>query len=365
MVFLKVLHGMLVKNRTTLADVARAAGVGTTAASVILNAPSKAERFSADTIARVRRVARETGYHLNQRARSLRKGNSEIVGMAIGGGISHAPLGGHYFASLAGGIQRSLWQRGYNLLLISAQDGESPPEVGLGFLKSERIDALIIPGSAPAALRRRMLAENSRIVFVNDLGTNSDFAVINSDDVRGAVLATEHLLQLGHRSLLWVGPDNWFDKSTVRRAKAFKKTCQKAGAKFSLLEFPIPGDFRDRARQEVLSSASATALSGLLEGGAAFTGIVCYNPYCAAGAYHALRQAGLSIPEEVSVLSFEGQISGYFTPTLTSVNLKWEDVGMAAAQTLLQALDSGKMDVRSTLIRPELSAGDSTAPAKQ
>lgn len=347
--------------RVTLLDVAKSAGVGRTAASVILNDPENAGRFNDQTIERVRRIAAEMGYFPNLRARSLRKKQSEIIGFAFGGNISRSLLSQNYFSSLAGGMQQALFAHGFNLLLVTGHGSEQPAEIGLKYLKSGRIDGLVCLGSHEHHVLKKLKEESARVVLLNHPPTRG-LTTLNSDDAAGVQQVTELFAKHGHQRIAWLSPARWFDASTQRRAEALKQSCQSLGLDYHRITFPIETGLDSAMDKSVMAEHAQTSLSAFLHKGEAFTALLCYNSACAAGAYKALTHAGFRIPAQVSVAAFDWHQSLYFNPELTALDSQWEELGRLAAKHLVASIDnpSAKPKQRIIEVTPVLMAGQST-----
>jgi LacI family transcriptional regulator len=319
-------------------DVAKAAGVGTTTVSVILNKPKEAGRFSDETIQHVRKVAEKLGYQPNQRARSFRGGRTQVLGLAVDYyGQGRSPLAEPYLGAIAGGIQSGLWEHDYNLLLVSGQGEQLSMEVGCNYMRQGRIDGLILLTPPPAGMLRKHADLKSRMVLIRPR-SEGGLACVYTDDAAGAELAVKEFADRGHTDLAWIGPQEWYDDSSERRAGAFEQACTALKIKCVRGTFSRPDEFHSYHRPGVLSGEAFSATERVLKRKRRPTGILCYNAQCATGVYEAIAKAGLSIPDDISVMTFEGFASNFFVPHLSAVRLRWQEVGKRAGERLLEAL---------------------------
>jgi LacI family transcriptional regulator len=341
-------------------QVAKAAGVGTTTVSVILNKPDEAGRFSQETIDHVRQVAETLGYQPNQRARSFRGGRTQVIGLAVEYyGQSRSPLAEPYVGALAGGIQAALWKKGYNLLLVAGHAEENSAEIGCNFIRQGRIDGLVLLSPPSPALLRKNADLKSRMILIRPEGPRG-LACVYSDDAAGAALAVEAFVKHGRRDLLWIGPREWYDDSPLRRAGAFVSACAEWKIRGVSGAFSSADGFHSYHLPHLLSDAARDAAAKALNRKRPPTGILCYNPQCATGVYEAIHKAGLKIPEDIAVITFEEFASNFFLPHLTAVSLRWPEVGARAGKRLLDLLNNNAINIdKVDLIPPELFAGQS------
>lgn len=319
-------------------DVAKAAGVGTTTVSVILNKPREAGRFSEATIEHVRGVAKKLGYQPNQRARSFRGGRTQVIGLAVDYyGQERSPLAEPYLGALAGGIQSGLWEQDYNLLLVSGHGEQLSMEIGCNYMRQGRIDGLILLSPPPANLLRKHADLKPRMVLIRPRSEDG-LPCVYTDDAAGAELAVKEFADRGHSNLAWIGPREWYDSSAERRAAAFEKACAVRKIKNVSGRFNRKDGFHSYHLPGVLSDEARGATERVLKRKLRPTGILCYNAQCATGVYEAVSESGLRIPGDVSVITFEGFASNFFVPHLSAVRLRWQEVGKRAGERLLAAL---------------------------
>ena len=240
-------------------QVAKAAGVGTTTVSVILNKPREAGRFSQQTIDHVKQVATELGYQPNQRARSFRGGRTQVIGLAVDYyGQDKSPLAEPFVGALTGGIQAALWKKDYNLLLVAGHANENSAEIGCGFIRQGRIDGLILLRPPSPALLKKNKDLKKRMVLIRP-HSRSGLACIYGDDAAGAELAVAEFARRGHRKLAWVGPREWFDESPNRRAEAFAAAGATRSLSTSMQNFTSANSPKSYLTPGVLSHAARTA----------------------------------------------------------------------------------------------------------
>jgi LacI family transcriptional regulator len=351
----------------TLSDVAKAAGVSIATASMVLNPTEKTAKVSDERTALVRAAAEKLGYVANYHARAMHLGRAETLGFALDYGVAgrktdDEPMGVGYFHHLTMGIEAETHYVGYNLALIGPGTEERAVDRGVRQLQQRRLDALIVPAVLSSVRLNRLLVEapDLPIVLVEHEGVSA-FPVVHYDEAAGVRVAVEHLAGLGHRGLLWIGPD---DPGPLARAGMFDQAVLGAKVAGGRLTFTIP---EPRYHRSSIIAAATAALAERLRQPRTFTGIVCYNDFTAVGVYAALLSAGVRIPDEVSVVGFDDFVAAYLHPRLTTVSHMLVQMGRRAAELALEVAEGPAARARlrhhRDVLVPELVQRDSTARA--
>lgn len=352
----------------TLTDVAKAAGVSVATASMVLNPGAKTNKVSVERTALVREAAARLGYVANYHARAMQVGRAETIGLALDFGSAgqapsdETPMGGEYFHHLTVGIEAQTHFVGYNLALIGPGHQERAVDRGIRQILQRRLDALVVPGvlmRTAEAIQRLVKAQHLPIVLVEHDGAGT-LPVVGYDEAEGVRRAVAHLAGLGHRDLLWLGPDG---SGPQQREQFFMQAAKTAGLRGSTCRYAEPSGPASR------TSTADAALAGLavqLSKPRSFTGIVCYNDQTAVGAYGALMAAGLVIPRDVSVIGYDDFMAPYLVPRLTTVSHMLVQMGRRAAELALEiaATPDGvqRRAGHRELLVPELVVRASTAP---
>jgi len=319
-------------------DVAELAGVSAMTVSRVLNAP---EKVRPETRARVLAAVQELGYRPNSAARVLVTGRSGVLGVVSFDTTQYGP------ASTLYAIERAARQNEYSVSIASldALNRRSIAE-GVGRLTSQSVDGVIIVApheSATDGLRH--LPPDLPVVAV-DAGDGVPFPVVMVDQHAGAARATRHLLSLGHRTVWHLsGPANWVDASA--RVAGWRSVLEAEGRE---VREPLAGDWSARSGHE---------LGRRLASEDDLTAIFVANDQMAMGLLRALREAGLRVPEDVSVVGFDDiPEAAYFWPPLTTVRQDFATVGRLAFQLVLDRID-GFLGERRLEVEPELVVRES------
>jgi LacI family transcriptional regulator len=354
-------------SQATLTDVAKAAGVSVATASMVLNPSSKSGRVGAERSERVRAAAAKLGYVPNYHARAMQAGRAETLGFALdygqAGTTSHdEPMGGEYFHHLTMGIEVRTHFVGYNLALIGPGVSERAIDRGVRQLQQRRLDALIVPAVLRSASLTQLVQRPLElpIVLVEHDGP-STMPVVHYDEAEGVRRAVRHLAELGHRHLLWLGPQQ--DGHTRTREDLFDAALREFDLAGDSCRFIVP---EPRYRRTSIIDAATVALGQRLRSPRSFTGVVCYNDFTAVGAYAALLSAGVVIPQQVSVIGFDDFTAAYLHPRLTTISHMLVEMGQRAAELALELVGGSgalaRLRGHREVLVPQLVERASTAP---
>lgn len=335
---------------TSIKDVAREAGVSVATVSRTF---SGAQPVSEEVKERVREAALRIGYRPNALARSLRVEETRMLGLVIPSIVNP------FFTTLARAIEDAAWEEGYSIMLGNTD--ENPEKEGryLELLMQKRVDGIIVsPARAESPFLRRVVDEVP-VVFIDRLADGVEAPVVRAEGGRAVTELAEYLIGLGHERLGVIsGPPDTV--SGKERLTAFLEAAEAHGV-------PVPedgvriGDFR--------RESGAHAMRELLALDEAPTAVFVANNSMALGALLELRERGLSVPEDMSVASFDDV--GWFdllTPPLTAIAQPISEMGTAAARILAGMLAGNepeasfsleaKLIVRGSCAPPHGSSGD-------
>jgi DNA-binding LacI/PurR family transcriptional regulator len=207
---------------------------------------------------------------------------------------------------------------------------------------------------APVASRDSALdalpAELPAVVVEAD--PNSAVSAVTVDSQLGAELATRHLLELGHRTVIHIsGPRDWIEAQ--HRIVGWRRALEQAGAQVPEV---ILGDW---------SAQSGYDAGHVLENLPEATAVFAANDNMALGLLRALSEQGRSVPGEMSVVGFDDIAeAGFFTPPLTSIRQDFSEMGRRSVELLLRQVETGSRSVEHITLAPEMVLRESTAPPR-
>ncbi len=335
------------KRRVTLKDVARYAGVATGTVSMVMN---NSPLVAAATRERVLRVIRERGYVYHRAAAQLRKKRTDIVG------VSTCDLVNPYFAEVAAGVEQILEEQGRALVLGNARESTVRQARFLATLREYNVEgALVMPaiGTTRAAIEE-VISWHIPLVMVTRYVPGVFCDYVGNDNRLGSVLATRHLLDLGHRRIAFIGYNR---RTSTGRDRFAGYRAALAGAGVALAAELVVECAASR-------QAGFDAVTRLFAASRPPSAIVCFNDLLAFGAMLGLQHRGVAIGGECSVVGADDIAeSALWTPALTTVAVDAEGIGRAAAHVLWQRLeDPGRSPTRQTLT-PKLVVRTSSGTA--
>ncbi|GAA1767191.1 LacI family DNA-binding transcriptional regulator [Agromyces humatus] len=323
----------------SIRDVARLAGVSHQTVSRVLNHhPS----IRPETKQRVLDVMAELQYKPNRAARALVTSRSRIIGILSASSTQYGP------ASSIAAIETAARASGYwiSTANLESTDAASIADA-LAHLAAQSIEGLVV--IAPQVRVLETLAKMSIDVPFVTLQSTGDEPVrtLSVDQIAGARLATRHLIELGHRNIYHLaGPQDWIEAEARMRGFLDEMSAQDVPTTAPILG-DWTADFGYYAGRELLTVRD-------------FTAIFASNDQMALGLMHAVRDAGLDVPGDVSIIGFDDvPEAAHFWPPLTTVRQDFAELGRRCVALLLGDIDPAVVEHHSTIV-PELIVRGST-----
>jgi LacI family transcriptional regulator, galactose operon repressor len=334
----------------TIRDVARLAEVHPGTVSRALNVQTRA-LVNPETAERVLRVAEELGYRPNPIARGLKTNRSYTVGVLI------PDLTNPLFPPIMRGIEDGLGEAGYTSLIVNTDSDPDRERLQMETMRARQVDGFI---AATARLDTELLSEaaagGAPVVLVNRSLEDGSLPAVTVNDRQGIALAVDHVVQLGHERVGHVaGPQNV--STGHRRHLGFREAMARHGldAPASQISFS----------QAFTETDGARACAELLDRSPEVTAIVAANDRLAMGCYDALEAHGLHCPEDVSITGFNDMpFIDRLRPPLTSVRVPQREIGIVAAELLLEQLSDEAPPHEEILLEASLVIRGSTAPPR-
>jgi DNA-binding LacI/PurR family transcriptional regulator len=309
-------HGVTV----TLAEIAQAANVSVSTVSRALS--NKDYPLKEENRQRIRKLAEEMGYKPNLVARSLQSNRSHLVGVIVD------RMQSPFAAATVQGIQDGLRSAGYSISIAYSNRDQKLAIEAINSFYSRQVDGIVILNSWLHTYNDPILALQDRpFVFVNRLFNTCLQNCVGPGDRYGAQLATQHLVDLGHRRIAYInGMPDWIEAQN--RLEGYREVLLKNG-------IPIDETLIKDGDWGVESGYQAT--KELLALDEKPTAIFASNDIMALGAYYAIQEAGLKIPADIAIVGYDDRdFAAWIRPPLTTVRMPSYEMGQAAARLLLQ-----------------------------
>lgn len=324
----------------TLEQVAELAGVSPSTVSRILNGTAAVSEAKKEA---VQAAIRELGFRPNPVARGLAGGRTMSIGVVTQ--IISSPFYGEALL----GIERELERAGYVPLFVSGNWHEDDERKAIEALLSRRVDGIIVLAGRLPDEQLISLAGSLPTVVVGRQVAGPKLYSFGFDNRLGARLATQHLIEQGHRRIAFIAGDLVHDDA-VERQDGFLDAMATAG-------LPVDPDLI--VQSDFTAAGGMLAVSRLLERNASFTALFVSNDEMAMGACLGLHRRNLRVPDDVSMVGFDDVVMARYTmPPLTTVRQSVYEIGSEAATAMLAMLRGDKPDAQPP--GPELIVREST-----
>lgn len=330
-----------VPRKTTLSDVARRAGVSATTASYILNGRSSEMRIALDTQERVRQAAAELHYRPNPSARNLRTATTRTVGV-----ISDLVAGGQFASQMITGASAAARMLDHVILIGESQGDPELEGLLIEEMLDRRVDGIVYATLVTAEITVPKSLSHQRAVLLNCVDRSAALPAVVPDEYQGGRSAAAALGRVdGQVRVVGERPTPGAIAGRLR-LDGIRDGLRAAG-----------GELAGEIPCEWAVGPAYDAVAAHLESTAAPAAFVCLNDRIAMGTYQALADRGLSVPDDVSVVSFDGSdLARWLRPELTSVIVPYSELGARAVEL---ALDTKKLGAGVVRVPMPLSPGAS------
>ncbi len=328
----------------SIKDIARVAKVSHSTVSRALRDSPLVNRETAE---RIRQIAEEMGYRPSAVARSLVTRKTKTIGVVV------TTIADPFIAEVVSGIEEVANDHGYSVFLANSNaDPDREIKVVHSF-HERRVDGILVTASRVGALYIGHLSEMKvPIVLINNQHPGEFVHSVMIDNVTASRMATEHLIQLGHRRIAYIG-DQFGYQSDTERFAGYRQALERAGLTFQP-ELIVHGDGKPEGGMR--------AMEHLLRLSPLPTAVFCYNDMTALGALRVARMRGLRVPADISLVGFDDLfIASYTEPPLTTIRQPKRQMGQRAMELLLQLL-RGEDSQQTIWMQGELIVRNSTAP---
>lgn len=331
----------------TIKDIAKAAGVSHTTVSRALN---DNPAISKETVERIKSLAEELGYVPSAAARGLKTNRSHVLGVIV-----HR-MEDPFLSEVLRGIEDTLNTSEYSLFLAATNRDPEREQRVIQAMIERRVDGIIF-SSLHIGVQQLHYLNQFGIPFVlinNQTMQDPDVYLVYHQDVEATRQLTAYLVRLGHRKIAYLGSIR-SGRTNVKRQQGYEEALK-------VSSLPV--------RPEYITTATSGKPEGGMEGMKYFlalsdppTAVVCYNDMMAIGAIQAIQQAGLRVPQDISVTGFDDiELATYITPPLTTFHQPRYQLGQEAANMILRVLneDNGSQQANTVVLQGELVERQST-----
>ncbi len=332
---------------TTLNDVAKLAGVSTMTVSRVINGSGYT---SPAAQARVNQAIAELGYMPNVLARQLRSSRTKTLGLVL------TDIANPFFTTIARGVEDAARAQGYAVMFCNTDESVDLELEYVRVLIQRRVDGVLLVPAADSSTSLDLLRTHKLPVVVLDRRLRFGEAdQVRADSEGGAYDAVRHLIDLGHREIaILVGPESV--STSADRVAGYRRAMIEAGLDPASQQIRF-GKYTEASGHEMTCHLLAAPTRP--------TAIFAGNNFIAFGAMQALRESGLEIPDDMSIVVFDDLPQGWIIPFLTVIAQPAYQIGKKAAELMLERLASDEpIEPRTFVLRSSLIVRRSSAPPR-
>ena len=338
----------------SIIDIARIAGVSTATVSRCINSP---EQVREKTRKKIQKVIEETGYSPNTLARDFRRGNTRIIIVVV------PNIGNEFFSQIMEGIRAAAKEKGYSILIQEALAEKEAGRDISNIIVTRNADGIILLAClspfGPEVLSERHQRALPVVIGCETLSEElSDYPSVHIDNLEATKDITNHLIDAGHTSIGFIHGEEG-SLLTRDRELGYQKAMSEAG---------LTVDDGWVTYGELTHAGVAKATAQLLKHEHRPTAIICANDEMAIACLHNLRQAGLNVPEDMSVVGIDNIPAGEIScPPLTTVSQPKFEIGERVVKRLIQEInrEPGEEIKQPEIVEHRIVIRDSVAPPKQ
>jgi len=319
----------------TIKDIAREAGVSVTTVTNVIH--GRSHKVARDTINRINAIIRENNYTPNLSARALVNKSSKIIGV-----INHlirSPsisfFQDPFHSAILGGIEKTLQERGYYMMVRTvADEGEL-----YSLFNNWNFDGVILTGLFDDSFFARLLEADKPIVLLDSYIKNDRIFNIGLDDRKGGFMATQYLIDNGHKNIIFASPKMHHHGVVEERLKGYKAALNKSGIQFD----------KKNVYQHEITLNEGIALGRVLSRRNDISAIFATADILAAGILTGLIQSGIKVPDDISIIGFDDFFYSQLTsPALTTIRQDAKEKGSVAAGIMTDYIEGKENLPRNT-----------------
>ena len=330
------------RRQVTMEDVAREAGVSRALVSLVMR---ESPKVSDERRARVLAAAERLGYRPNAMARGLASRRTRTIGVLLN------DLRNPFFAEMTEGIFEAAEELDYRLLIGTGRRQQVGERRAVNSFFEHRTDGLLLVSPRLPLTEILAIGRTTPTVAVARPLRAAHVDSIANDDLLGATLAVRHLTELGHRRITHI--DGGRGAGAAPRRTGYVREMKRLG----LEPHVVPGEFTE--------AAGVRAAESLLLADEVPTAVFAANDLVAAGALDRFEDAGLRIPEDLSIIGYDNTfLAALHHMSLTTIDQPRPEIGRLALRTLVERIDGGRMQAVHHRVEPSLVVRATTAPPR-
>lgn len=332
----------------TIKDVALKAKVSIATVSLVIH---NNNRISPETKKKVLKVIKQLDYHPSKSARDLVSQKTGNIGFILTD--DHFLRTEPFYTRIFLGTEFEARDSGFYILLTTVASDYSENDPLPRFILDRSVDGVIIAGKVPHILIDRIAKYKLPLIFVDYVLDNEEYPVVLIDNIQGGILATNHLIENGHKNIAFIGGDIQHP-SIYNRLMGYSRALENAGIKHNEKYIHTTSPYPDRQN-------GYDAAKTLFKKNKNITAVFACNDAMAIGAMHFLKDNGYSVPQDVSIIGFDDvEVDLLLDPPLTTIRVPKIDLGTEAFRLMMEVLKNKNTNGKKILVPVELIIRKST-----
>ncbi|MCB0268654.1 MAG: LacI family DNA-binding transcriptional regulator [Calditrichaeota bacterium] len=313
---------------TTIRDVAKKANVSTATVSLVIN---NHKRISPATRAKVLSAIKTLDYHPSRSARGLVSNRTGNIGFILR--EDHFSKSEPFYTKVFLGTEFEAREHEFYVLLTTVSPEFHKGEVLPRFVLERNVDGIIIAGKVPQELTGRLSEYKLPLVFADYYPPEGKYSMVLIDNIAGGTDATTHLIQRNHRNIAFVGGDIEHP-SILERLQGYKIALEKAN-------IPVRNEWIITDAVSTNTESGYLSAKHLFDRNPGVTAVFCCNDAMGIGVIKYLKEKGLRVPQDISVIGFDDvEMSAFIDPPLTTMRVPKEEVGVHAMRLIRQVIQT-------------------------
>jgi len=332
----------------TIKDVAQKAGVSIATVSLVIH---NHERISSVTKKKVLKAIKDLNYYPSRSARDLVSKKTGNIGFILTD--DHFLRTEPFYTRIFLGTEFEARDGEYYILLTTVKSDFSQDDPLPRFVLDRSVDGIIIAGKVPEIIIDKLSNYHLPLVFVDYTTFKENYPVVLIDNIHGGILATNHLIEYGHKNIAFIGGDI-NHPSINERLTGYRKALENAGISINKKIISTSSPYPDR--QNGYNSAKK-----IFNSSKDVTAVFACNDAMAIGTMHYLKDSGYKIPQDVSIIGFDDvEADLMLDPPLTTIRVPKVELGAEAFRLMLNILKSKNANPKKILVPVELIIRKST-----
>ena len=314
------------RKRCSLKDIAQRAGCAVSVVSMVVNKANNGVRVSDQKRREIERICRQLDYKANYHAQALRSGRSNVQAVLFDDGAFSAGI----FVDMLAGIKARARLLDNDLLIVGKGVAGDEVERGKQLLKNRQVDSLILLGTPYAHRIPEFTGINQPVVIAGGPLSATPFPRLFADAAPGIHEAVRHLAALGHGRILWVGCIIGGRRLVPERRRAFDAAVSELNLRSDEIALTLDRGFSPSGPNGMIAGCKEQ-FARYLENHRPPTAVMAFNEPMGIGIYAALQERGLRVPDDVSVIGYDGHYANFAHPSMSVVSMETHELGRRAS----------------------------------